>query len=380
MRRMASKTRVAYLIDTISCSTGGTEKQLLQTLERLDRRSFDPCLICLRESAWLEANNVPCEVITLGYKGFVKVGIFAVLQKLAKVLEERKIDIVSTFFKDSIFVAYLGQVLNGSGLVLLSNRRDVGLGNEPWYHMLYDWVFPVVNRRYDGIIANSNAVKAHVVRLEGVAEEKVKVVHNGISIPSRVNPAPAIFQEEAADVWIGLVASSTQVKRIDVFLRALARLRQFQSCNLKIRALILGDGPERNGLGDLAWELGLKENLHFLGSVPDVIPYVQHLDIGVLCSDREGFSNAILEYMACSLPVVATNVGGNPELVDASNGFCVPPGDPDALAKALEILILDLKLRQIMGQRSLSKVRESYSWDKAMSELENYYHTLLESR
>ena len=114
-----------------------------------------------------------------------------------------------------------------------------------------------------------------------------------------------------------------------------------------------------------------------MGSVDNVTSYLQYSDIGVLCSDKEGLSNAILEYMACGLPVVATDVGGNSELVDKDNGFLVPPGDPPALAKALYSLIESTELRRRMGAASLDKVKQNYTWEKVIPLWEEYYEGLV---
>ncbi len=174
------------------------------------------------------------------------------------------------------------------------------------------------------------------------------------------------------DLVIGLVANLHPVKRVDVFLRALFLLRQGLPA-LRFRAVICGDGPERQSLFNLADRLGLGSIVQFAGNVKDVNSYLSRLDIGVLCSDREGLSNAILEYMAHALPVVATAVGGNPELVDDLSGFCVEPGRPEALADALIRLCTDQELRLKLGKASFEKLKSSYSWEKSMRELEDYY-------
>ncbi|NKE72120.1 glycosyltransferase [Candidatus Manganitrophus noduliformans] len=371
------KIKIAYLIDTIICDTAGTEKQLLQIIQRLDRNIFEPSLVCLWKSSWMEMNPLPCEVITLGYRGFIKPNIINVLGRWVDLLRERKFDIVHTFFEDAIFVGYLGALLSRSVPVLLSSRRDMGLGEQPWYHSAYRQVLPFVNRRFDGIVANSHNLKRYVIERERLSEEKVTVIHNGVSIPLVVAPKPPIFCENRADLWIGIAANLKPVKRIDLFLQAVAKVKAAFPEGFRVRAVVLGAGPKRDALYTLSGFLGLSGDVHFLGAVPDVTPYLQHLDIGVLCSDREGFSNALLEYMSCALPVVATNVGGNAELVDSSNGFCVPPGDPEALAEALIKLALDPVLRKEMGRRSLEKVERTYFWEKTMRELEDYYCGLL---
>jgi len=374
------KINVAYLIDTISCNTAGTQKQLLQTILRLDKTSFRPFLICLWGSPWMDNNEIPCETFVLGYTGFLKTRFPQVLKKLSRFLTERRIDIIQTFFEDSIFVAYLSCLLHRHKIPLLSSRRDMGLGNsQPWYHSLYGLVLPRVNRRFSGIIANCQKVKEFVVKREKVSHDKIKVIYNGIDIPARTSVKPEIFSRHKDVVWIGIVASLTPVKRIDVFLKALGILKkEYESINFQV--IVLGDGPERENLLNLCKQLGIEGSVHFLGVVKNVIDYLKHIDIAVLCSDREGFSNAILEYMACSLPVVATAVGGNVELVDDTNGKCVQPGDYEKLACVIAELAVNEKLRKEKGQNSFQKVKNTYSWSMAMKEHENYYIDMLEDR
>jgi glycosyltransferase involved in cell wall biosynthesis len=96
----------------------------------------------------------------------------------------------------------------------------------------------------------------------------------------------------------------------------------------------------------------------------------------VLCSDREGLSNAILEYMAYGLPVVATAVGGNPELVNGDNGALVPAADADALTHALAELVDDANGRESRGARARLDVERDFSWPRAIGALEDYYHEL----
>ena len=368
-----SKIKIAYLIDTITCDTAGTEKQLLGIIERLDRKCFEPSLICLWKSPWMECNKLPCKVFTLGYKGFIKSNFPKIMKRFITTLHKEQFDIVQTFFEDSIFVGLLGKILSRKKSILLSSRRDIGLGNSrPWYHALYRTILPVANRGFNGLIVNGENVKEFVMGKEKVSDEKIKVIHNGVNIPLSLEPEPALFKEVQSDFWIGIVANLSPVKRIDVLLHALSELK-----GVDFHAVIIGDGSEKESLLRLSEDLGLVSRVHFIGAVKNVVAYLQGLDVGVLCSDREGFSNSVLEYMACSLPVVATSVGGNIELVDDSNGFCVPSGDYEALAKALRELALNPDLRKAMGKQSLEKVKENYSWERSIRELEEYYKELL---
>jgi glycosyltransferase involved in cell wall biosynthesis len=374
------KIRIAYLIDTIERDTTGTEKQLLEVIRRLDRRRYEPRLVCLRESHWMRDNELPCDVNVLGYNGFLKKDIARVVGRLSRFIDAWNITVLQTFFVESIFIGYLSSFLTKHRPVMLASRRDMGLGNEPSYHKYFNLLLPFVNRRFDGIVANGNKVMSHVMEKEHVRAGNIRVIYNGVAMPNGARSTPDIFRGTPGNtLWIGIAASLTPVKRIDVFLKAMELLMSRNGA-ARFKAVILGDGPEKERLRQLADRSGLGSCVHFQGSVKNVTDYLLNLDIAVLCSDKEGFSNAILESMACRLPIVATAVGGNTELVDEENGICIPPGDPEALANALETLAADRTLRDRMGAASFEKILTRYSWERSIGELEAYYEELVRSR
>lgn len=366
--------RIAYVIDTISCDTSGTERQLLDTIQRLDRQRFSPHLICLHDSDWLQGHQLPCPCTILGYKGLMKTSLFGVLRRLRRVLIEQHIQLVQTFFEDSIFVAWLATCCYRQRIVLLSSRRDMGLGagNQPWYHKVFALALPFVNRSFDGIIANSRQIRAYVAQREKTSTEKIEVIYNGVKLPMATGPEPKIFHTFPHSAWIVIVASLSPVKRHDLLIRAMGLLQQ-KPAKQTIRVLVLGTGSEKERLHALAEKENVLDCFHFVGAVADVSAYLPYVDIGVLCSDREGLSNAILEYMAAGLPVVATAVGGNVELVDDENGQCVPVDNHRALAEALFALLSDPQKRRQLGANSRRKVEESFSWQRSMNHLQDYY-------
>jgi glycosyltransferase involved in cell wall biosynthesis len=379
-RYLEKLIKVAYVIDTITSDTAGTEKQLLETIRRIDKNAFEVCLVCLRESDWMRNNELPCSCYILGYQGFFSFSFPKVVRRLAGIISKKQIQIVQTFFEDSIFVAWAGSFLAKQPAVLLSSRRDMGLGNQnqPWYHRIYTLLLPLVNKRFSGIIANSQNVRQYAAKREKTSADKIKVIYNGISIPERPPYIPPIFQKNNKDVWIGLVSSLTPVKRHDLLIKAYAIIKTAMPKS-NVQILFLGAGKERDKLENMVRRLKVEKNIHFAGAVNDVAAYLYQLDIGVLCSDREGLSNAILEYMACALPVVATHAGGNTELVDKENGICVPVDDVDALAGALLQLIENKDMRKKMGAASIAKIKQSYSWHKTMTDLEAYYKSFVDN-
>jgi glycosyltransferase involved in cell wall biosynthesis len=148
-----------------------------------------------------------------------------------------------------------------------------------------------------------------------------------------------------------------------------------------VHTVVVGDGPERAQLEALAGQLGLADRVHLAGHQQDVRPWLAALDVLVLSSDWEGMPNALLEAMAAGLPIVATAVGGVPEVVvDGATGLLVPPGDPSALAEAITRLLRDPDLRRTMGQAGRARVERRFSINETVRLTEELYATLLEEK
>jgi L-malate glycosyltransferase len=373
---MDHKIRIAYLIDTICSDKAGTEKQMLQILARLDRDRFAPTLICLYESPFMSGYKFPCTTVCLGYRGFLKPGFPLVLWRYLRELRKGRFQVVQTFFEDSIFVGFLGKVFSLGGHALVVSRRDLGLGaDEPSYHSFFKKVLPWLLRSVDGIATNAQAIKKHLELDQNIAPESIKVIANGLELPGSKGSMPQLFKEHPGDLWIGIVANLKPVKRLDVFLRAQAYLND-AGIGVHVRSVVLGAGQLRAELEQLVIDLGIEDRVHFIGAIDYVNDYLQYIDIGVLCSDNEGLPNAVLEYMACGLPVVATEVGGICELVDGTNGICVPPGDYIALGQSLARLVASGPLRKSLGAKSLEKIQNGFIWGIIMPQWVSYYNAL----
>lgn len=367
---------IGYLIDTIASDGAGTEKQLIGLIRQLNDTRYCVTLICLRESDWMKRNTLPCRTFCLNYKGLININIFRTIRQLKNIIQNEKIDIVQTFLRDSAIIGLIVKMVCRSRFVLVLSQRDMGLGgDEPYYHKILDTTMRLLIGWFDAIAVNARAVQIYTAGKFKVPESRVTVIGNGLNIPAKTSFIPDVFVDHPADVWIGIVANLKPVKRVDILLHAMAHLKQ-RGLMDGVRAVILGEGSLKAHLKQLAEELGVASHIHFAGSVVNVTEYLQQIDIGVLCSDSEGLSNAILEYMACGLPVVATSVGGNAEMVDDANGMCVSPGNPVAVANALATLISSPALREKCGLGSLEKIHRRHVWNVVLPQWESYYQSL----
>jgi glycosyltransferase involved in cell wall biosynthesis len=368
---MSDKIKIVYLIDQLNI--GGTENQLLATVNRLDRAKFEPLLVCLRPSEYFSQCKIQC------YKHLFNVGSLASLDGLKKLIEfsmflrKQKIDIVQTFFFDSTVFGVLSAKLARVGRTI-SCRRDMGF----WYNPTLLKVLRVINLMTDRILVNSRAIKDNVVEKEHVRPSKIDVLYNGIDIePFSIKYDMVTLRSELgippADKIVGIVANlNRQVKRVDLFVSAAAHVLQKRK---QVSFVIVGDGHLRIQLERQASELGILNKIHFVGSQDNVIPYLQLMDIGVLTSESEGFSNSILEYMMAGLPVVCFDSGGNCELVtDKLNGLLI--NEQSELSDKINSALANepQQLYAVMEQ-NLTDVQE-FEWGSAIKRLEKYYLNL----
>jgi glycosyltransferase involved in cell wall biosynthesis len=237
-------------------------------------------------------------------------------------------------------------------------RRDLGY----WRTPRRTEILRRTHRLAAAVLANADAVKAETVAAEHVPPGRVAVVRNGhTSFGGRVaDPGLRVRLGIPADARVlGLVANRRPLKRQEDLVEALGRL---VPAHPDLHALFVGEGEFAPHLAR-AEELGVRDHVHVdVAKGRPVSDWLLHLHAGVLCSETEGLSNALLEYMACGLPVVATRVGGNPELVrDGVDGLLYAPGDVGGLVAALEALLADPARARRMGDAARRRASEAFT-------------------
>lgn len=266
--------------------------------------------------------------------------------RFARALKRDGVDVVQIFFNDASILVPIFAWLAGCKVIV--SRRDMGF----WYTQSILASLRGANLFVDLITANSIAVADNVVKKEWVRRSKVRVIYNGYAM-ERMDQLPETnFRQDhgiaLADPIVGIVANFTPVKRHEDLLRAFSEVRRRKP---NAHLVLVGIGELQDRLSVLAGQLGLEDSIHFLGGITEVIPIVKHFNVGVLCSESEGLSNALIEYMACAVPPVCTSVGGNIELVtDHVNGLLVNFGDVNGLATCIALLLDDHELAIRIGQ------------------------------
>jgi glycosyltransferase involved in cell wall biosynthesis len=352
--------RVAYGIDALKPGAG-TENQLRELIRRLDRRDVRPYLCTLRA----DDDKPPledCPTLRLDVRRLISASAWAEGRRLHRFLRQERIDVVHTFFQDAtIFCglhAWLARVP-----VRLAAFRDLGFWRTPRVEFLMRRTYPLMT----GFVANSAAVRDHFVDRDHLRPESFTVIPNGLDV------AAIPFCDHAGPATdVGIVGNmNREVKRTDLFVEAAGLLaREFPA----VRWHVIGDGHLRAGLEARARQLGLGERMVFTGRIADVPGYLARLQIGVLCSDSEGFSNAVLEYMLAGAAVVATDVGGNAEAITTQRtGVLVPPGDAGALAAGLRELLADPDRRQRIAHQARQHAAEQYGWQRCIERHRDLY-------
>jgi glycosyltransferase involved in cell wall biosynthesis len=368
----APKLSVCLLVDTVGWYAG-TERQVAETARRLDASRFDIHVCCLENSTQLEALQPICKTAVFPAASFNSPAGFRQALRLRRYLQQNNIRIVHAYMNKTALFAVFACLF--SERIVVTSRLNLGY----WYNRVNRMQFKLMNLATDHVMANSRAAKRIAMDAEKLDDSRISVVYQGVDMtafrPRLGDPtaAEAIGIPPAARV-VGIVANYRPVKDLPLFLRAAALVAQrFPD----VVFLLVGSGELYLELVRLSKELGIGKRVFFSQGQGKVIDYLSRMSIGCLTSLSEGFSNAIIEYMAVGLPVVATAVGGNMEAVaDNQTGYLVRERSPEAFATPLVRLLEDEALRARMGQRGFERCRDNFEMAITIRSLEDFYLSL----
>lgn len=238
----------------------------------------------------------------------------------------------------------------------------------------------LIARYSDAFVAVSREDRRRMIEVEGIAPESAVYIPNGVaaSRPARSIDIRAELGIPPGSPVVGTVAGLRPVKALDVLIRAAALLAPYFP---HLRVLIAGPGPQRSALEALIDEIGVGETVMLLGSRNDVPELLNVFDVAVCCSYSEGSPLSVMEYMEAGLPVVATRVGGVPDMIDDGvHGLLVEPGDPEGLAGSIGELLRDPVRRERVGQAARERRRTEFDVDIMVKRIERLYLDLLAAK
>jgi sugar transferase (PEP-CTERM/EpsH1 system associated) len=368
--------RIMHVVDSLG--KGGLENGLVNLIRRLDPAQFEHIVYTMRGLG----PNVDClpmdrvQVTSLGKKDSDSRFQTAAL---ARAMRHFRPDIVHSRNWAAIEAVIAGRWVGSSALVHSEHGLEVDpAAKEPWRRVCFRRLaFELANR----VLSVSYQLRDLHARRTGFPARKITVIHNGVDcrrffpdLDTRARVREELRMHQA-EFCIGCVGNLLPVKNHMTLLEAIACMA---GTGGNWRLLLIGEGPERPKLEAFVdAHPGWKHRVSFLGSSNRVSELLQAMDVFVLPSVAEGICNALLEAMASGLPVVATAVGGNPEVVvDGESGLLFPVGDSRALALHLSEIRVQRGLRLQLGQRAVQCVREKFSIDSMVQKYEELYRSM----
>lgn len=369
------KKRILQVVDGFRM--GGAENKLLELIRKLDREKYEVLLANVGPGGPLQPQF---EQLDIEMHDFARCWAFDPLPcyRLYRFIREREIDVVQTTLFWADFTGTIAARWAGVPLVL--SWETVSHEGDPYHNNFQRRNgYRLMARWSDLIVAVSHEVKDSLVRRRRVPPDKIRVIHYGVDLEKFHPNGEHVRISKRGDLGVrpddflvGIVARLEPWKGHSVFVEAFA---QIASRFPEVKAVFIGDGSLRSPLEAMVQERELQERILFLGVRNDIAELLHGIDLFVLPSrPGEGLPNVLLEAMACKKAVIATNVGGVPELVRSGvNGYVVSTGDARALAAALEKVLADRQHLQQLEENALKTVQGAFSLQSQIRAFEDIY-------
>lgn len=356
---------------TRSLNLGGTERQTAEVAISLDRRLFSPTVACFHAGG-IRADDLAkagVALVEFPVRSFGRLGTARIAWQFHGWLRRHRIALVHPF--DVPTVLFAAPVARAARVpVVLSSQR----GDPRLLPQRYQPVLRVIDRIVDGVVVNSDYIRRVLATEFGVADERMHTCRNGLDT-SVFHPNNRARRPElpSAGLVVGIVAALRSEKSIETLIDAFARVSRGLH-----QLVIVGDGPSKEALQKRVQAAAIEPCCTFAPATPDVASWYRSIDIFVLPSVNESFSNSLMEAMACGCSVIASSVGGNIELVrDDDNGLLFEAGNAAHLARQLGRLLLDAVLCRRLSAAAIRTIQEGYTREIAAQRLGALYQQLL---
>ncbi|HEY6305886.1 MAG TPA: glycosyltransferase [Candidatus Angelobacter sp.] len=368
-----SPLHVLFLIDHL-VERGGGEGNLLKVVQLMPPGQVRCSVATFEIDAEIQ-KSIPVPVHVLPMRRVYDLGSLRAARQLRQLIRDERVNIVQTYFETSNL--WGGLVAKLSGALLLSCRRDLGILRSP----KHDLAYRLINRLSDRVLAVSEEVRKFCIGKDRVDPGKITVIYNGVDLRqiAAAGHADGVGSDLAgARHLVTCIANLRHIKGIDLLIQAAQQVcREIPDVVFAI-AGSLYESRYVQEMQSLARSLGVEKNIRFLGYVENPAPLLKISSAFCLLSRSEGFSNALLEAMACGVPPVVSRVGGNPEaIVDEVSGFLVPPEDPDTAARRLLRLLRDPVRAARMGEEAQAAACSRFSAETMIHNLITLYNELM---
>lgn len=389
MKQAESRARTRLLTVVCNFDTGGTEGQVLKLMKNLDRNRFDSRVVCLEKKGILledyEAQGIPVDEFRIGklYSPYT----FSQIIRLALYIREHRIQVVHCYNFYALMIGIPAAKLAGVQASLAA-IRDRGV----YLTRAKKLVQRVVCKYASDILVNADSIRDWLLE-EGYPSERISVIKNAIDIEG-YKSAPSGTLRSDFDIppsarIVVMISRLNRQKGVEEYIRAAGIVGRN---NPDIYFLLVGKPsvealePGDRGFSDfdhwtgLIKKFGMGKRILFTGNRTDIPSVLRESVISVLPSHSEGLSNVLLESMAAGVPTIASDTGGNPELVSNEvNGLLVPVRDHQALARAMTRILEDRALADRFSRQAVDKAQSDFSIDRMMRDTQSVYITRLNS-
>ena len=357
---------------------GGVENQLLTVLRQYDKKKFAPLVCSLSDKGQIgrEIENEGIEVICINK--LKHTFDWKIIKDLYYIIKERHIQVVRTHQYHANFYGRVAAIIARVPCIIAS-VHNVYTRDRKVHRRLFN---KMLGKYTDKVVAVSDAVKKDIVYFDGIPEEKVKVIYNGIEkqlfVDKKRDEMRSALGIPFGSTVVGTTGRIKEQKGQKYLIEAVSILsREYPS----IRLLIIGDGPLMEEMKQYADLLNVNGNVIFLGTRRDVPDLLSAIDIFVLPSVWEGLGIALLEAMAAGKPVIASSIGPFREIIDTKDvGLLVPIGDSRKLATSIEELLKNYTVMEKMGRAARERAISVFSIESTVSDYTHLYEDILRSK
>lgn len=360
---MLNKIKILHL--TTDAKMGGTEKMILAFVKNCSG-DFQNTVVTLKGNGPLLEEALKYNACCLSLNLKKPLDIWKSF-KLYKILKEQKPDILHTYLFHSNIA---GKIIGKSAGIkhIICGQRNIDSWRK-WYHILID---RFTSSFSEAVISNTKAGKKRLIEKEKLSPHKITVIYNGINEPD--TPHSLIKKGLKIDKNAKLllnIGSFFEKKGHSILIRSFAEILKK---NKNLHLILAGEGPLRSEMKSLATELSIKDNIHFLGFRKDIFELLSSSILFILPSLWEGMPNVVLEAMSQGIPVIASSVGGVPEIIeDNIDGFLIPPNDPKELTKKILYALDNPEHCKEISLKAQEKVKTKFSMKKMITSLEEFY-------